>query len=168
MSSQATTAARGPLLKAALCAAAGALAVASLGRWATELGPWYEALKQPDWKPADAWFGVAWTLIYTLAATASVKAWLGSRTPGARGRLLGALMLNAVLSVLWSWLFFKARRPDWALLEVGPLWLSIAVLMAVAAPSSASAMWLFLPYLLWVAFAAALNAAVVRLNGPFV
>jgi translocator protein len=167
MNPRAATSSRRPLVRAALCAAAGALAVATLGRWATELGPWYAALIQPDWKPADAWFGVAWTLIYTLAATASVKAWLGSSTPASRKRLLTALLLNAVLSVLWSWLFFKARRPDWALLEVGLLWLSIAWLMAVAAPSSTAAAWLFLPYLLWVAFAAALNAAVVQLNASF-
>ncbi len=159
---------RGPLLKAALCAAAAAIAVASLGRWATELGPWYDALKQPDWKPADVWFGVVWTLIYTLTAAAAVKAWLGAATSPARRRLLAAVVLNGLLNVLWSWLFFKARRPDWALWEVTFLWLSIVLLMWVVAPSSVTAVWLLVPYALWVAFAAALNYAVVRLNAPFV
>jgi tryptophan-rich sensory protein len=72
-----------------------------------------------------------------------------------------------VLNVLWSWLFFRARRPDWALAEVGLLWLSIVLLIVLAARASTSAAWLLAPYLLWVAFAAALNLAVVRLNAPF-
>jgi benzodiazapine receptor len=69
--------------------------------------------------------------------------------------------------VLWSVLFFRLRRPDWALIEVVGLWLSIALLMAVCALHDGWSAWLLLPYLLWVGFAACLNLAVVRLNGPF-
>ena len=36
-----------------------------------------------------------------------------------------------------------------------------------SAPLSRLAAWLLAPYLAWVAFAAALNFAIVRLNGPF-
>lgn len=152
---------------AALWAAAWAVAVALLGIWATELGPWYRALRQPDWKPSDLWFGPAWTLIYALAATAAVKAWFGCAARRQRLQLVAAYVLNGALNVLWSWLFFRARRPDWALLEVGLLALSIVLLIALAARASASAAWLLLPYLLWVSFAALLNLAVVRLNAPF-
>jgi translocator protein len=58
----------------------------------------------------------------------------------------------------------SARRPDWALAEVVLLWLSIVLLIVVAARSSVAAAWLLAPYLLWVAFAGVLNLAVVRLN----
>jgi translocator protein len=44
------------------------------------------------------------------------------------------------------------------------LWLSIVLLIVVAARSSVAAAWLLAPYLLWVAFAGVLNLAVVRLN----
>jgi translocator protein len=147
----------------ALVAAAATLGVAGLGMGVTELGPWYAALKQPAWKPPDAWFGPAWTLIYTCAAVAAVKAWVAADRAGQRG-LVAAFMLNGALNVLWSWLFFRARRPDWALAEVMLLWLSIVLLIVLAARSSAVAAWLLVPYLLWVSFAAALNLAVVRLN----
>jgi tryptophan-rich sensory protein len=156
------------LTAAALSAAAGALAVAALGMAATDLGPWYATLKQPGWKPPDAWFGPAWTVIYTLAATAAVKAWSAADRRGdraAQGRLIAAFALNGVLNVLWSWLFFRARRPDWALAEVVLLWLSILLLIVLAARSGSNvAAWLLAPYLLWVTFAAALNFAVVHLN----
>jgi tryptophan-rich sensory protein len=75
--------------------------------------------------------------------------------------------LNAFLNVSWSLLFFRLRRPDWALAEVGMLWLSILVLLVFLGRVSRTSGWLLVPYLAWVAFAAALNLAVVRLNGPF-
>jgi translocator protein len=148
-------------------AAAWAVALAGLGIWATELSPWYRALKQPAWQPPDSWFGPVWTTIYGLAATAAVKAWRATTSRSRRQQLVGAFVLNGALNVLWSWLFFRARRPDWALGEVALLWLSIALLVGLASRSSSTAATLLLPYLVWVAFAAALNGAVVRLNAPF-
>ena len=71
------------------------------------------------------------------------------------------------LHLLWTPLFFNLRRPDWALIEVGFLWLSVATLMIGLAPYSSKASLLLLPYLLWVAFAAYLNLVIVRMNAPF-
>lgn len=150
----------------ALGAAAWAIAVAGLGGAVTELGPWYSALKQPAWKPPDLWFGPAWTLIFTLAAIALGRAWREA-TPADRRAIAAVAVINGLLNVTWSWLFFKARRPDWALAEVALLWLSIVAMMLVCRRHDAAAVLLLAPYLLWVAFAAVLNAAVVQLNGPF-
>ncbi len=71
------------------------------------------------------------------------------------------------MNLLWSQLFFGLQRPDWALVEVGALWASIILLMIVVRPYSVRAVWLLVPYLLWVSFAAFLNFTVVRLNAPF-
>jgi len=72
-----------------------------------------------------------------------------------------------LLNMAWSGLFFALRRPDWALIEVALLWLSIAALIVALRPiSQRAAAWL-LPYLVWVTFAAALNFEIVRLNAPF-
>jgi tryptophan-rich sensory protein len=46
---------------------------------------------------------------------------------------------------------------------VVPFWLSI-VLIFMIAPISSTASRLLVPYLVWVAFAAFLNLAIVRLN----
>jgi benzodiazapine receptor len=158
---------RGSVRAVVLVATAWALAVAGLGGWATELGPWYDGLRQPPWKPPDVWFGPAWTTIYTLAAVAAVRAWMRARPPSARRALLAAYGLNGVLNVAWSALFFRLRRPDWALAEVVLLWLSIVLMIVVARRSDTVAAALLVPYLAWVSFAAALNLAVVRLNAPF-
>ena len=161
------TAATASRWRPVLLAAGAALAVAVLGGLSTDIGPWYATLRQPPWKPPDAWFGPAWTLIYAFTAAAGVAAWRA--TPSARQRqgLLAAFALNAFLNVTWSLLFFRLRRPDWALTEVAFLWASIVLLIVLCGRASRLAAALLLPYLLWVAFAAWLNAEVVRLNGPF-
>ena len=74
---------------------------------------------------------------------------------------------KALFHFLWSPLFFRWRRPDWALVEVVFLWGSVLALVLGTAPLSALASWIVVPYLLWVSFAAWLNLAIVRLNGPF-
>jgi benzodiazapine receptor len=71
---------------------------------------------------------------------------------------------NIVLHMLWGPLFFTLNRPDWALIEVPFLWLSIAALMFGVGRDSALAVWLLLLHLLWVTFAALLN--LIRLNRP--
>lgn len=162
-----TVSPRGRVAMAALWAALGVIVVAGLGGLATDLGPWYRALEQPSWQPPDAAFGPAWTLIYLLTASAAVRVWMRAATPAARTQWLAALGANGALNVFWSWLFFKARRPDWALAEVPLLWLSIVLLIVLARRHDVIAALLLVPYLLWVAFAASLNHAVVRLNAPF-
>lgn len=148
-------------------AAAAAFAVALLGGLMTDIGPWYYALEKPPWQPPEWLFGPAWTLIFALAALAGALSWWGSDTRISRQNLLLWFLLNGILNVLWSLLFFGLKRPDWALSEVALLWLSIVVLIVVCARRNRTAAWLLAPYLGWVTFAAFLNLEIVRLNGPF-
>lgn len=148
-------------------AAAAALAVAVLGALSTDLGDWYYRLEQPAWKPPDWAFGPAWTLIFSLTAIAGVWAWRDARDRADREWLLALFALNGFLNVLWSLLYFRLRRPDWALVEVVVLWLSVLLLVVVLGRYSRRAAAMLLPYLVWVTYAGTLNAATVRLNGPF-
>lgn len=149
---------------AVLLAAMAALVLAVLGFLATDLSGWYQALEKPVWQPPDWLFGPVWTLIYALAALAGVSAWQGAPGTAGRNRILLLFAINAFLNVLWSLLFFRLHRPDWALIEVAFLWLSIVALIFGLRPFSKASTWLLAPYLLWVTFAAVLNATIVRLN----
>jgi tryptophan-rich sensory protein len=159
--------ARGSRWKPVVIAAAGALALAILGGLSTDIGPWYRSLKEPDWKPPDVLFGPVWTTIYACAAVSGVIAWRRASTRSRREWILVLFASNAFVNVLWSLLFFRLRRPDWALVEVAFLWLSILALIVYLARFSRPSGWLLAPYLAWVSFAATLNLAVVRLNAPF-
>ncbi len=150
-----------------LVAAALALAVASIGGALTDIGPWYRQQAKPAFQPPDWVFGPAWTLIFALCAVAGAHAWSRAYGRYARRRVVTLFAVNAVLNVGWSLLFLRLQRPDWALAEVGLLWLSIVALIMVLGRQAPRLRWLLAPYLAWVSFATVLNAAVVRLNAPF-
>ena len=141
--------------------------VAVLGGVATEIGDWYEGLRFPSWRPPNWLFGPAWTLIFFLTATSGVLAWEQAPDDSARLWLLALFLINAVLNVAWSPLFFKLRRPDWALVELVFLWLSILSLIVAVGAISTFAGALLVPYLAWVSFAGFLNWTMVELNKPF-
>ena len=153
--------------KPVLIAAAAAVLVAVLGALMTDLGTWYANLKQPPWKPPDWAFGPIWTTIFALAAAAGVIGWRRAPTRAARDGLLALFAANGFFNVLWSLLYFRLHRPDWALYEVPLLWLSVLALIVLLARFAQSAAWLLAPYLAWVAIAATLNWQTVALNSPF-
>lgn len=153
--------------KPVLVAAGAALLVAVLGGLMTDIGPWYASLRQPPWKPPDWAFGPVWTLIFAMAAAAGVIGWRRAPERKQREGLLMLFALNGFLNVFWSLLYFRLRRPDWALYEVPLLWLSVLALVVILSRIAKSGAWLLAPYLVWVAIAAALNWQTVELNGPF-
>jgi tryptophan-rich sensory protein len=150
-----------------LAAASAAIVVAVLGATMTELGPWYQSLQKPTWQPPDWLFAPAWTIIFALAAISGVTAWRHAPSDESRDWIIGLFALNGFLNVLWSALFFRLHRPDWALFEVAFLWLSVFALIVAFWRYARPASLLLLPYLAWVTFAAILNLAIVRLNAPF-
>lgn len=143
------------------------LALTMAGGLATDIGPWYYGLKQPGFKPPDWAFGPAWTLIFGLGAYAAIHAWFGAQDRATKRRVMMLFGINAVLNVLWSVLFFALKRPDWALVEVVPFWLSIVALIIGLKRVSPVIVPALMPYLVWVAYASAINWAVVDMNGPF-
>jgi tryptophan-rich sensory protein len=124
-------------------------------------------LRKPPWQPPDALFGPVWTLIFALAALSFIVFWRRLAVRNDRLEVIAAFLMNGFLNVLWSLLFFRFERPDWALYEVAFLWISIVVMIVLVKRSSTSAAVLLLPYLIWVSFAAVLNLKIVQLNTPF-
>ena len=148
-------------------AAAFAMTVAAMGGTMTDLGPWYQSLQQPSFKPPDWAFGPIWTAVLALAVLSAAMAWRAAPNRSVRDAVLILFLLNGLLNILWSALFFAFRRPDWAMFEVLFLWASIATLIVVLWRFARMAALLLVPYVTWVSVAAALNVAVVRLNSPF-
>jgi len=151
-----------------IAVAGGAAAfVLAAGGLLTTIGPWYRALRKPSWQPPDWAFGPAWTLIMTLVAVGGVLGWRAFAGQSWREWLLALFTVNGILHVGWSVLFFRLRRPDWALAEVIPFWITIAALISLLVQHSGLAALALAPYIAWVSFAAVLNWTIVRLNGPF-
>jgi translocator protein len=158
---------KSPIVVQSLVAVLWLWAVSFLGQMLTDLGPWYQALKQPEWKPPDWAFGVIWSSIFVLIGIAGVLAWRRASHPAQRVQILALFFLNSIFHVIWSLLFFTMKRPDWALIELVFLWLSIAALILTFWKISRLASLLMLPYIVWVTIAGFLNYANIVLNGPF-
>jgi tryptophan-rich sensory protein len=77
---------------------------------------------------------------------------------------LGLFVLQLILNVFWSIIFFWLQNPGLAFVEIIILWLSILATMIVFSKISKPAAWLLIPYILWVSFASYLNHAVWQLN----
>lgn len=137
--------------------------VAGTGIYATDIGPWYRELQKPSWQPPDRAFGPVWTTIYCFIVAAVGQAWTHSPA-SAHVTIAWVTGVNVVANIAWSFLFFKCRRPPWALVEVPMLWLSIVAMMVVFHEHRPLAAWLLTPYLAWVTVAAYLNLTIVRLN----
>jgi tryptophan-rich sensory protein len=149
-------------------AAGWAVVIAIAGAIATDVGPWYEKLRFPAIRPPNWLFGPAWTLIFSLTATAGVIAWNAAPDVRTRQILIALYAINGLLNIAWSPLFFRLRRPDWAFIELIPFWLSVLALIVLFAPFAPRAAWLLSPYIAWVTFAGWLNWRIVQLNSPFV
>ncbi len=150
-----------------IVAVSAALFLAVAGGLLTSIGDWYRNLRKPRWNPPDWAFGPAWTIILGLWAWSGVLAWDNTATVSDRWVVGGLYAFNAVCHLLWSPLFFRLRRPDWAAVEVVFLWSSLLALLVFVRPYSPLATWMIVPYFIWVSFAACLNIAIVRLNRPF-
>lgn len=123
----------------------------------------YAELVRPAWAPPGWLFGPVWTALYLLMALAAWSVWRAA--PLATTRVALALFVaQLAANALWSWLFFAWRLGRWALVEVIALWLLIAATAVAFRRIRPIAAALLLPYLAWVAFAAALNAWLLHRN----
>lgn len=124
-------------------------------------GDWYAHLDKPTWTPPNAVFAPMWSALYLAIAIAGWRLWRST------GRFVAALqiwMAQLFLNALWSFLFFGIHRMDIAFVDIALLLATIVAFIVTARRHSLAASWLFVPYALWVAFAAALNFTVWQLN----
>jgi len=142
------------------------LAVATAGGLASAgaLRDWYDGLDKAPWNPPGSVFGPAWTVLYALMA---VAAWLvargGLHEDGVR-TALALYVIQLALNLAWSLLFFAARSPGWALVDIVVLDVLVAITIVAFWRIDAVAGWLLVPYLAWILFASSLNAWIVVRN----
>lgn len=136
------------------------VATASLGALFPP-GSWYAALAKPAWTPPSWLFGPVWSVLYLMIA---VSGWLIWRAAAGFSLPITLWASQLLLNALWSPLFFGLHRPALALVDIVLLWALIVGTIVAAWPVQRLATALLMPYAVWVAYAAALNAALWRLN----
>ena len=126
--------------------------------------PWYfDTIRKPSWNPPGWLFGPVWTALYTMMG---VSLWRVARRAPLTATFPALLLFAAQLFLngLWSPLFFGARRPDLAFLDIVLLWCAIIATIRAFRTHDRLAAWLLVPYLAWVTFASVLNGTIWRLN----
>lgn len=125
---------------------------------------WYQGLQKPPLNPPEWTFGVVWTALYLMMGFAS---WLVWRAAGGLFKAPFAFLAYGAqlfLNLAWSYYFFGLQAPVPALVDLALLLATIILTALLFARKSKVAGALFVPYILWVAFAGYLNAGIIFLN----
>lgn len=139
--------------------------VAVLGSWLTGQGmEWYDTLNLPGFTPPGYVISIVWTIIFILGTVSALLFWNKAKKGRDFGRVAWLFSLNAVLNVLWSYVFFVNHSLGLAVLEMTLLNLTTLLLMTLIKKTSKTAALLLLPYFLWVSFATYLAYQIWMLN----
>lgn len=138
----------------------------SASGWLSNSGfgnPWFDALDKPSFMPPGFLFGIVWPALYALMGIA--LAMILAEPPSPRRRAAVTLFfLQLALNFAWSPIFFAGHGLSLAKYVI----FVMAVLAAAAAGQFLRirrvAGLLLVPYLLWLVFAATLNATIENLN----
>ncbi len=125
---------------------------------------WYAHIHKPSFTPPNWLFGPAWTLLYSLMAVAFWRILTLPATTSGKRPAIAWFMVQIVLNALWSIAFFGLHAPAAGLVVIALMLAAIVMTIVTFARLDRIAAALLVPYLLWVGFASALNAAVYFLN----
>ncbi len=124
---------------------------------------WYAALVKPELTPPDWAFPVAWTTIYIFMGLALAMI-VNARGSRLRGPAIIAFALQMVANLIWSPLFFGAHQVFWALVCLGVMFGLAFITTVLFGRIRLGAALLFVPYLVWLGFAAYLTFMIGELN----
>ena len=125
---------------------------------------WYAGLNKPSFTPPNGLFAPVWISLFFLMGISLFLLWIRGPMEAGFHAAMGVFLLQLVLNIAWSLIFFGLKRPFLAFIDILLLWFAILLCIILFFRISRIASLLFLPYLLWVGFASILNYSIWRLN----
>lgn len=125
--------------------------------------PWFDRLVKPGIYPPPATFGIVWTALYVMMGLALTTV-VTARGARRRGFAIAAFVIQLVLNLAWSPLFFGAHQISGALLLMVVLDAAVMVTIVAFYRVRPRAAFLLAPYLAWILFATLLNWQFLALN----
>jgi len=117
----------------------------------------YGLLDKPSWTPPKLAFPIVWTILYILIAVAGARV---VHLEGS-GYALAFWALQIALNTLWTPIFFGLRDMKAGLVVILMLWVAVLCTLISLLQVDMIAGLMFVPYLIWVSIASALNYAVM-------
>lgn len=137
--------------------------VALIGNLVTSRGMvWYDTLTLPQSAPPGWFIGAVWTIIFILSTVSLLLFWNSKEKKSKL--LIYLLILNAILNVLWSVLFFGFYLLGWAFIEMIVLNIVNILITIIFWKKHRISGILWLPYIIWVGFATYLAYSIFSLN----
>ena len=134
----------------------------ALGGLFTDTGTWYASLHKPVFNPPGWVFGPVWSMLYLTIGLSLYFLYNGMSRFG--WKMWSLVATHHFLNFIWTPAFFFLKSPLLALFVIIALLVAIARLMLVQSRYSRRALYLFIPYSIWVCFATVLNASIWYLN----
>lgn len=128
-----------------------------------KISTWYAGLAKPAFTPPNAVFGPVWTVLYVMMAVAVWRVGLTAET-FKRRRAMALFVVQLALNAAWSPVFFGLEAPVPGLVVIVALLIALAATLVAFWRIDRLAGMLLVPYLAWVSYAMALNAAIAVLN----
>ena len=125
---------------------------------------WYANLNKPAFTPPDWLFGPVWTTLYILMGISAFLVWRKGLADKDVRKALVFFIVQLVFNALWSLLFFGLQSPLLGLIDIFLLQFVIILTLICFEEISIPAVFLLVPYLGWVTFAAVLNLAIYFMN----
>lgn len=143
----------------------GTEAVGALSGFLTREGSrlFRDTVTQPPLSPPAIVFPIVWGILYALMAWGAARVDLAPASD-ARSAALRLYLVQLAVNFFWSILFFNLQAWLLSLLWLVLLWVLVWRLKRAFTAVDALAGRVQIPYLLWVSFAAYLNAGVWLLN----
>lgn len=130
----------------------------------SQIPTWYAALVKPSWAPPNWLFGPVWTILYILIGIALFLVWKEGISRKDVKLAISVFVVQLVLNVLWSVIFFGYNSLLGGLVVVIILWIAILANIIFFYRVSKPAGLLLVPYIVWVSIASYLNYSVYLLN----
>ena len=130
----------------------------------SSVSAWYPTLSKPVFTPPNWLFAPVWTVLYILMGTAAGMVWNKGYYHKWVKTALYHFGFQLILNASWSILFFGMHLVVPALLIIISLFILLLFTFKWFKVVKPIAAYLLLPYLIWVAYATALNFEIWRLN----
>lgn len=117
---------------------------------------WFLSIN-PSISPPGYVFGIVWNVLYLLIGCSLYYVWYSCKDQKDKIKIVIFFGTNFVFNVLWSITFFGLKDVYMAFMIILFILISLVGMIIISSRINKRALYLLIPYLLWIIFATLLN-----------
>ena len=128
------------------------------------MNSWYEKLSKPSWSPPARLFGPVWTVLYLGILITYGAAAVMFANSQIEWFVFLPFLLNILFNILFTPIQFVLKKNNLALIDILLILATLIWALIRIYPFAPWILWVNIPHLLWVSFAAVLQSSITWLN----